>query len=69
MLASIMTVTMALVPTVQASDITVKVNGEEIHPEMAPVIVEERTLVPLRAIRRRLDVTCRGRRYKGYNTL
>ena len=50
MLASIMTVTMALVPTVQASDITVKVNGEEIHPEMAPVIVEERTLVPLRAV-------------------
>ena len=49
MLASIMTVTMALVPTVQASDITVKVNGEEIHPEMAPVIVEERTLVPLRS--------------------
>ena len=45
-----MTVTMALVPTVQASDITVKVNGEEIHPEMAPVIVEERTLVPLRAV-------------------
>ena len=41
---------MALVPTVQASDITVKVNGEEIHPEMAPVIVEERTLVPLRAV-------------------
>ena len=50
MLVSIMTVTMALVPTVQASDITVKVNGEEIHPEMAPVIVEERTLVPLRAV-------------------
>ena len=50
MLASIMTVTMALVPTVQASDITVKVNGEKIHPEMAPVIVEERTLVPLRAV-------------------
>ena len=50
MLASIMTVTMALVPTVQASDITVKVNGEEIHPEMAPIIVEERTLVPLRAV-------------------
>ena len=41
---------MTLVPTVQASDITVKVNGEEIHPEMAPVIVEERTLVPLRAV-------------------
>ena len=41
---------MALVPTVQASDITVKVNGEEIHPEMAPIIVEERTLVPLRAV-------------------
>ena len=41
---------MVLVPTVQASDITVKVNGEEIHPEMAPVIVEERTLVPLRAV-------------------
>ena len=50
MLVSIMTVTMALVPTVQASDITVKVNGEEIHPEMAPIIVEERTLVPLRAV-------------------
>ena len=45
-----MTATMVLVPTVQASDITVKVNGEEIHPEMAPVIVEERTLVPLRAV-------------------
>ena len=34
---------MVLVPTVQASDITVKVNGEEIHPEMAPVIVEKNT--------------------------
>ena len=32
-LASIMTVTMALVPTVQASDITVKVNGEEFIPK------------------------------------
>lgn len=61
MLVSIMTVTMALVPTVQASDITVKVNGEEIHPEMAPVIVEERTLVPLlEPFRRHLAVTCRG---------
>lgn len=45
-----MTATMTLVPTVQANDVTIKVNGEEIHPEMAPVIVEERTLVPLRAV-------------------
>ena len=41
-----MTVTMALVPTVQASDITVKVNGEEIHPEMAPVIAENAAIKP-----------------------
>lgn len=60
MLASIMTVTMALVPTVQASDITVKVNGEKIHPEMAPVIVEEEHLYLLELFRRHLAVMYRG---------
>lgn len=33
-----------------ADDVTIKVNGEEIYPEAPAVIVNSRTLVPLRAV-------------------
>lgn len=50
-LASIVTaMSLAIIPAAQADDISVVVNGEKIVTEKPPVIMEERTLVPLRAI-------------------
>lgn len=48
--ASVMALSLMLMPAVNADNISVVVNGEKIATEKPPVIMEERTLVPLRAI-------------------
>lgn len=45
-----MTTTIITATSVQAADISIKVNGEKITTDAPAVIVNERTLVPLRAI-------------------
>lgn len=49
-LATVMTVSSLSVISARADDITINVNGSEIHPETPAVIQNDRTLVPLRAI-------------------
>lgn len=39
-----------LTPAANARDITIMINGEKLNTEVAPVIENERTLVPLRAV-------------------
>lgn len=48
--ASVLTAVLAFTTTAGASDISIVVNGNKIDTDKPPVIQEERTLVPLRAI-------------------
>lgn len=45
-----LTAALMLTPIVKADNISVKVNGQDLAMERPPLIMEERTLVPLRAI-------------------
>lgn len=46
-----------LIPSVYAQDITVNVNGEVLQTDVAPQIVNDRTMLPMRAIFEKLGAT------------
>lgn len=61
-MAAIMSAAMVFSSAVHAEDISIIVNGEKIETEIPPVMVEDRTLVPLRAVSEALgcDVAWNG---------